>query len=76
MQRRTKLLLIILLILSGVLATRVFFFLNTLRVTQVQPVRPCPEFSVSAKENWLNSDPLHTRDLRGKVLLVFVWTFA
>ena len=38
--------------------------------------RPLPEFTTSAAEHWFNSEPLSVAALRGKVLLVDVWTFG
>jgi thiol-disulfide isomerase/thioredoxin len=38
-------------------------------------VRPLPEFTGSAPSDWINSDPLSVSELRGKVVLVDVWTF-
>ncbi len=35
-----------------------------------------PEFTQTEAENWLNSEPLRIRDLRGQVILVEFWTFA
>lgn len=40
----------------------------------VEP-RPAPEFTQTAADAWINSPPLRIRDLRGKVLLLDVWTF-
>ena len=34
-----------------------------------------PEFTHTASEEWLNSDPLKLRDLKGKVVLIDFWTF-
>ena len=38
--------------------------------------RPLPEFTSADPGDWINSPPLHTRELRGQVLLVDVWTFG
>jgi len=38
--------------------------------------RPLPEFTTADPADWFNSEPLVTADLRGKVLLVDVWTFG
>lgn len=38
--------------------------------------RPLPEFTTGAAEHWFNSEPLSVSALRGKVLLVDVWTFG
>lgn len=37
--------------------------------------RPLPAFTATAADDWLNSAPLRVEDLRGKVVLVDVWTF-
>ncbi|MGB5737018.1 MAG: hypothetical protein WBM40_21515 [Thiohalocapsa sp.] len=42
--------------------------------TAVEP-RPAPEFTQTSADAWINSPPLRIRDLRGKVLLLDVWTF-
>ena len=37
--------------------------------------RPAPEFPLVDAEKWLNSSPLKMADLRGKVVMLDVWTF-
>ncbi len=37
--------------------------------------RPMPEFTTDDPQDWFNSEPLQGKDLRGKVLLIDVWTF-
>ncbi len=37
--------------------------------------RPAPEFPKVAAERWLNSPPLKMASLRGKVIMLDVWTF-
>lgn len=37
--------------------------------------KPLPAFTTSAPAHWINSAPLDVAALRGKVLLVDVWTF-
>lgn len=37
--------------------------------------RPLPEFTTSTAAHWFNSPPLQVADLRGKVLLIDVWTY-
>ena len=37
---------------------------------------PLPEFTHQQPDNWINSPPLSVNDLKGKVVLVDVWTFA
>lgn len=39
-----------------------------------QPV-PLPEFSSRSTADWINSQPLSVHDLRGRVVLLDVWTF-
>ncbi len=43
--------------------------------TQNDAPRLAPEFPKVAAERWLNSPPLKMADLRGKVILLDVWTF-
>ena len=38
--------------------------------------RPLPEFSQASADAWLNSTPLKKSDLKGKVLLIDIWTLA
>lgn len=37
---------------------------------------PAPEFTRTDADSWINSDPLVMEDLRGKVVLLDVWTFG
>ncbi|HPY42111.1 MAG TPA: redoxin domain-containing protein [Thiolinea sp.] len=37
---------------------------------------PAPEFTHTTQQEWLNSKPLKLTDLRGKVVLIDVWTFG
>jgi thiol-disulfide isomerase/thioredoxin len=37
---------------------------------------PAPEFTHARAEDWLNSAPLHLDDLRGRVVLIDIWTFG
>jgi thiol-disulfide isomerase/thioredoxin len=37
---------------------------------------PAPEFTSRAASDWINSPPLRLADLRGKVVLLDVWTFG
>lgn len=37
---------------------------------------PVPEFTHTESQDWLNSEPLSLRDLRGQVVLVDFWTFG
>lgn len=45
-------------------------------VDQAEQPRPLPAFSQTSADAWLNSPPLTVDALRGKVLLVDVWTFG
>lgn len=38
--------------------------------------RPLPEFTNANPAEWFNSPPLETADVRGKVVLVDVWTYG
>ncbi len=44
-------------------------------LAQAAEDRPLPAFSAKAPEAWINSAPLELAELRGRVLLVDVWTF-
>lgn len=48
--------------------------LLSLTVTPLSVTDPLPEFTSDAPEHWINSKPLTTGQLKGKVLLVEVWT--
>lgn len=37
---------------------------------------PAPEFTHTTQQEWLNSKPIKLTDLRGKVVLMDVWTFG
>jgi len=39
-------------------------------------LRPLPEFTQASADAWLNSAPLKKSDLKGKVVLIDVWTLA
>ncbi len=43
---------------------------------QVNPPVTMPEFTQADEIAWLNSKPLMTSDLRGKVVLIDVWTYG
>jgi thiol-disulfide isomerase/thioredoxin len=56
-----------------------FALLITLIATNVvwaSDQRPLPEFTTQNAADWLNSQPLTTADLRGRVVLVDIWTFG
>lgn len=42
--------------------------------TQLDP-QPLPQFTASSEQDWINSPPLTREQLRGKVVLLDVWTF-
>lgn len=42
---------------------------------QEQVVRPAPAFTHRAPTDWINSPPIELASLRGKVVLIDVWTF-
>jgi thiol-disulfide isomerase/thioredoxin len=42
---------------------------------EVSPPRPLPEFTAASTQDWIQSAPLRIQDLRGKVVLIDVWTF-
>jgi glutathione peroxidase-family protein len=44
--------------------------------SSLQEPMAAPEFTHSRSEEWINSAPLRLRDLRGKVVLLEVWTFG
>lgn len=48
-------------------------FLSLLSFGVAQTAQPAPEFQPSGE--WFNSPPLSIEDLRGKVVLVEMWTF-
>jgi len=45
-------------------------------VVQAGDSVPAPEFTRTDADSWINSDPLVLEDLRGKVVLVDIWTFG
>ena len=42
---------------------------------QATEARPLPEFTTAAKDHWFNGPPLQVAQLRGKVILIDVWTY-
>jgi thiol-disulfide isomerase/thioredoxin len=57
---------------------RSFFLLLALLVSacvQAADQRPLPDFTTADPADWFNSEPLSVQRLRGKVILVDVWTF-
>lgn len=57
-------------------------FLLTLLIASVANAAPVagapqmPQFTGTRPQDWLNSPPLRREDLRGKVVLIDVWTFG
>lgn len=45
-------------------------------MTQANHLNNAPEFTHTTAQEWLNSKPLKITDLRGKVVLIDVWTFG
>ena len=43
--------------------------------TNAAPPQHAPEFTTSAPEDWLNTEPLSLAKLKGKVVLLDFWTF-
>lgn len=41
-----------------------------------QPARRAPEFPTSDPSHWINSPPLSMKELRGRVVVLEVWTFG
>lgn len=62
-----------LVIIPGLYILTSLFF--TAGSNPVQPVRPAPEFTHDDPRDWINSEPLQLSDLRGRVLLIDIWTF-
>jgi thiol-disulfide isomerase/thioredoxin len=60
------------------IARRWMLALSCLLPLVVQPASAAdeaPEFTHTAKSEWLNSEPLRLKDLRGKVVLIEFWAF-
>lgn len=74
MPQRTKILTLVLLGALLVLGGRIVVFFNTVRETTFAARPPVPEFSLASPSDWLNSPPLLLADLKGSVVLLFVWT--
>ena len=51
------------------------FYLVTPYAKQSTPF-PLPQFTQSSEESWINSSPLVVEDLRGKVVLIDIWTYG
>ncbi len=44
--------------------------------TAVEGARPAPDFPSRSRSRWINSPPLTMADLRGRVVLLNIWTFG
>jgi thiol-disulfide isomerase/thioredoxin len=61
-------------LLLGILSVALSSFSTS---TQAKALNtPVPEFTHNTAKEWLNSKPLKLTDLRGKVVLMDVWTFG
>ena len=49
--------------------------LGTAQAREIPNQPPLPQFSNSNPAHWFNSAPLRREDLRGKVLLLDIWTY-
>ena len=65
------------LIFSLFLASTLFIFNDFIEPAnaEVSPY-PLPEFTQTEAKYWINSEPLSKEDLKGKVILMDIWTFA
>ena len=63
------------LFVCGLLATSLVWGIAHGERVDVEGSASLPEFTHKETTAWLNSTPLTVRDLRGKVVLVHVWTF-
>jgi thiol-disulfide isomerase/thioredoxin len=62
-----------LLVLSALVLFVVFYFANTQAKSMSFDL---PEFTQQDAQRWINSSPLKTADLKGKVVLVDIWTYG
>jgi hypothetical protein len=61
------------LALTVLLLVAVFSLANT----QAKPgAVDLPQFTQQDAQRWINSNPLKTEDLKGKVVLVDIWTYG
>lgn len=74
MSRRLQFGVVLVLALASLLPFTGFLRSNTLVHAAERP-RPAPEFTHASAQDWLNSAPLKLADLRGRVVLLDVWTF-
>lgn len=65
-------------IFAALIAFGTALFLDQSRGVQARDLepRPAPAFTQSEAEDWIESAPLTWKDLRGKVVLMDVWTFG
>ena len=70
-----KTLLSILAVCLIILLVKNFFYFNTVRSVTAQELSSIPEFTDLRAESWLNSKPLPLASLKGRVVLLFFWTF-
>ena len=75
MNNTRKILLTILAVSLVVLLVKNYIYFNTTRVVAAQKPSPVPEFTDLRLKSWLNSKPLALASLKGKVVLLFFWTF-
>ena len=61
---------VILLFIFAVLTSAVVY------AAKINPPTQMPEFTQSDESAWINSKPLMVSDLRGKVVLIDVWTYG
>lgn len=65
------------LIFSGFMLGSFFLFSSFLNDAKALPKdTPLPEFTSTLQNEWINSAPLSVNDLKGKVVLIDIWTFA
>lgn len=76
MTRTRKILLTILAVCLIILLAKSFFYFNTVRSVTAQELTSVPEFTDLKSESWLNSKPLPLASLKGRVVLLFFWTFG
>ena len=62
-----------LLVLTALILFALFYFANTQAKSTTFDL---PEFTQQEAQRWINSNPLKTQDLKGKVVLIDVWTYG
>ncbi len=75
MTKTRKILLTILAVCLTILLAKNFLYFNTVRSVPAQELSSIPEFTDLRPESWLNSKPLPLASLKGRVVLLFFWTF-